>query len=333
MPNNDLIDKHIKIYSDTYLYSKYPMYAKKLTTAIMKDPVIDKGTDQFQDVVFDVKRAKISDSLVKVLQSPNTILLDCVDPLPRVFKVFCARDAKGDRKAKVFIDCTNVITKDKTSSDLIVDESKLISYLINAAVTMIYSRRLSMIQRRSYMITQATKCFSKLFTFIIDYLTRVSIQETNKNKVLYLSAMYFLVNELQIAEETAIPIAKKVSFVSDREATMLNILLDKASHVKGVPDKDTSPFKNIKTFVNALRDVMHFNKSSMSVDIVIERWMMQYGPGTVFALEYFPALSAMMTDTYVGSYLNQQRTIENVCKTDMVEYSKMTLEFIEQIIG
>ena len=90
------------------------------------------------------------------------------------------------------------------------------------------------------------------------------------------------------------------------------------SSVKGMPRKDSDPFENIKVFVNALRDVVHLNPKSISTDLVVERWMKQYGPGTVLGLKYFPNFSAAITDAYTGGYINQQRSIEKVCGADMV---------------
>ena len=49
-------------------------------------------------------------------------------------------------------------------------------------------------------------------------------------------------------------------------------------------------------------------------------WIKLYTPGTMFALEYFPAFSAMLTDAYVGCFLNNQSTIEKVAGNAMVEY-------------
>lgn len=321
-----------KTYSDTYIFSKYPAYNKALTSAIMQDPIIDKGTDAFKDVEYEVKRTRVSDALVRILLSTNTVLLDCDDPLPRAFKVFCARDFRSnDKKIRVFIDCTGVITKSEKSRSLIVEEIKLISHLINAAVTMVYHRAFTTIERRSHLIVKAATCFAKAFTHIIDYLIKISIQETSKTKVLYLSAMYFLEGIMGFDESKSQPIAKKIAEISDREASMLNILMDKSIRTRGVSKEDANPFENIKTFVEALREVMHFKKEIITVDIILERWMALYGVGTVLALEYFPALSAMMTDAYIGGYLNNQRTIETVCKVDMVEYSKECLSLIDGI--
>ena len=323
--------KDVKLYSDTYLFNKYPLYEKRILQAVTQDPMIDKSTDEFQDVVYEVKRARVSDNLVRVLNSKNVILLDCVDPMPRVLKVFYHIDLKSKPPiGKVFIDCTNVITKAANSKEYKTDEIKLISYLLNGAVCMVYHKKADLIFRRQSLIIDSATCFAKCFTFIIDYLAKVSIQESNKVKVMYLSAMYFLEGVLQMDdEEGSRKIAKKIAGISDREANMLDILLDKVCREPGV--KDPNPYENIKVFISALREVMHLDKKVITKDIIVEKWMMQFGPSTVFGLEYFPCFSAMMTDAYVGGYLNQQRTIEKVCGSDMVSYSKGVLNLITVI--
>ena len=75
-------------FSDTYLYRKYPEYDKKLFQFIMNADRIDTTSEEFEDVLYDVKRRKISDSVAKVLQSPNTVI--AIQPgkaLPKALKV------------------------------------------------------------------------------------------------------------------------------------------------------------------------------------------------------------------------------------------------------
>lgn len=329
-------DKSLKSYSDSYLYSKYPYYEKRLLDSIMKDPVIDKTTNEFQDVVYEVKRMKmISEPLIRILNSTNTILLDCDNPLPRTFKVFASRDpkSKDPSQIKIFIDCTNVISRRDKTGDYKVDDVKLLSYLMNGAVCMIYHKNFSIMTRRADLIQCATTCFAKLFTFVIDYLAKVSIQESNKIKVLYLSSMYFLEGILRMDNPSnSSKLAKKIAGISEREANMLDILIDRACNPnKGISGSSIDPYENIKIFVRTLADVMHLNDKVITTDIIVEKWMQQYGPGTVFGLEYFPAFSAMITDAYNGGYLNQQKTIEKVCGADMVEYAKQVINVIGTI--
>jgi hypothetical protein len=39
----------------------------------------------------------------------------------------------------------------------------------------------------------------------------------------------------------------------------------------------------------------------------------------------------MMTDAYIGGYLNSQKTIEKVCGTSMVNYSKDAIDFVSTL--
>lgn len=325
--------KELKSYSDSYLYAKYPKYEKTLMDAIMKDPLIDKTSNEFQDVIYEVKRMRmISEPLVRILTSKNTMLLDCDNPLPRTFKVFASRDpkSKDTSEIKIFIDCTNVIERRDKTGDYKVDDVKLLSYLMNGAICMVYHKNASLILRRSDLIQSATTCFAKLFTFIIDYLAKVSIQESNKIKVLYLSAMYFLEGMLRMDNPNqSSKMAKKIAGISEREANMIDILLDKACNSGKGAKQD--PYENIKVFISTLADVMHLNDKVITLDTIVEKWMQQYGPGTVFGMEYFPAFSAMITDAYNGGYLNQQKTIEKVCGTDMVDYAKQVISLIGTI--
>lgn len=327
--------KELKSYSDSYFYKQYPKYQKLLLDAIMTDPLIDKATEEFKGVILDLKHQRTDEALLRILNSTNTVLLDCDVPLPRTFKVFCAKEMKGrDRgKIKVFIDASACIVKDPKHGDYNVNETALVSYLMNAGVSMIYHKHFDILRRRANMNIGITKCFANCFTHIIDFLAKISIQESKKIQVTYLSAMYFLMGILQLDNENkARDIAMKVADISKNEAILLEDAIEKACRKHSdIKEKDLNPYENIKIFVNSLRDAMHLNPKAVSLDIIVERWMMQFGPGTVFGLEYFPAFSAMITDAYVGGYLNNQKTIEKICGKDMVQYSKDVITMLGSI--
>ena len=327
--------KELKSYSDSYFYKQYPKYQKLLLDAIMTDPLIDKATEEFKGVILYLKHQRTDEALLRILNSTNTVLLDCDVPLPRTFKVFCAKEMKGrDRgKIKVFIDASACIVKDPKHGDYNVNETALVSYLMNAGVSMIYHKNFDILRRRANMNITITKCFANCFTHIIDFLVKISIQESKKIQVTYLSAMYFLMGILQLDNENkARDIAMKVADISKNEAILLEDAIEKACRKHSdIKEKDLNPYENIKIFVNSLRDAMHLNPKAVSLDIIVERWMMQFGPGTVFGLEYFPAFSAMITDAYVGGYLNNQKTIEKICGKDMVQYSKDVITMLGSI--
>ena len=66
--------------------------------------------------------------------------------------------------------------------------------------------------------------------------------------------------------------------------------------------------------------------SDLSVSIVVDTWMKSFGTGTIFAMEYFPAFAMMMSNTFVGGYIDQQLTIEKIAGQDMVPFVKTLLQ-------
>ena len=80
---------------------------------------------------------------------------------------------------------------------------------------------------------------------------------------------------------------------------------------------------NIRTFIEAISKILGLSK--LTLDLVVEKWVWLYGTGTQFALELFPSFSAMMTDAYMGCYLNNQKSIEKICGKELVNYSQALL--------
>ena len=52
--------------------------------------------------------------------------------------------------------------------------------------------------------------------------------------------------------------------------------------------------------------------STFTTESYVAKWMYLFGPGTYFGLELYPDFARILIDTYVGSYQNNQQTIEKV---------------------
>lgn len=307
-----------KTFAGTYLYNKYGEYEKKIFNFIMNGTELDKDIPEFGDIVFEVKKRKITNNLIKVLMSKDVVLMINDVPLDKAFKVFCAKDVKGPDKSriKIFIDCSGVIKKSEESGRYFCDSNKidyLISYLVSAMHTMIYYMDESRLINNAKIMQHGAECFSALFTYIVDYICKISTMPDLRAKTLYLSSLYFVENIMGRDSDTdsAKAVARKISGLSSRETDILDLQLD------------SSTFVNIKFFVQKLSEVLRISK--LSLDLIIEKWMFIYGTGTIFSLELFPAFTSMMTDVYVGAYINNQKTIEKIAGKHMVDYSKLVL--------
>ena len=305
-----------KNYSNTYLYGKYPEYDKALFKFIMDGDIIDKDADDFKGIEYEVKRRQTIPALLKVMKSDVIVLMTSVKPLPRQFKVFCAKDLRGGSKKdlKVYIDCSEIFSKSKEGNWVCREIDQFISHLVSAMVNVIYYKDQKLLMNNASLTMAGAIAFTALLTHIVDYVAKISSTPKNKAYCQYLCAKYYISNILGKDENTAgnANIARQISGLSEREADIVDMQLEEQS------------FDNIKFFTETLSKVLRISK--LTVDVIVERWMYLYGVSSVFALELFPAFSEMMTNCYVGAYLNNQKTIEKIASNAMVEFTKNILK-------
>lgn len=304
-----------KTYSDCYLYNKYPIYNKILFEAMMDKNFIDKGVDSFKDIVYEIKRTRTNDHILSVLTSPKTVLLLPEKPLPKPFVVFVAKDPRSkDKELKLFIDCTNAIKKDNTGNYR-VNDTRLLSYLVSGFYNMKYAVMGIDALKTGQVRELGAICFSNLYTYLIDYLAKISVVDGAKDKCIYLSSRYFLEGICQLDAGRSREVSRSISGITEIKENTYNYVI-----------KDQDSFTDLKKFINVTKDAFKIEK--LSVDLIVEKWMYIFGPGTVFSLEYLPAFITMMTDAYVGSFINNQKTIEKICGKSMVEFGKLMINYI-----
>jgi len=308
-----------KTYASTYLYSKYNQYEKETVDFVMKADRIDQSLPEFDEIVYEVKRRNISPAIVKVLMSPNVILMSRLKPLSKAFKVFCAKDIKNDNSLRVFIDVSGIIKMDEAAGKYRCSRTDIdifISYLVDAMTSFIYysPKGTDRIVNNAKIRSVGAKGFADLFTHIVDYLCKITTIPAAKNKCLFMASLYYLSNILgsDPNSEATKTIARRVSGISERESEIILLQMNPNS------------MQNIKFFVESVADVLHLNK--LTLDTVVEKWMYVYGTGTVFALELLPSFASMLTDAYVGAYINNQKSIEKIAGQSMVEFTKTILQ-------
>lgn len=301
----------MKTYSNTYLYRKYEEYDKKLFDFIMSSDRINPNSPEFEDIIYDIKRQNINDYILKAVKSDNIVL--CVNntgkSLPKAFKVFVAKDVRQDRKRKVFIDLSDCIAL-KNGKYATNNINWIISYLINAVTSYIYNIDERRLVNNSSIIIDGGTAFVKCFSYVIDRIYKISTIQSLRHKVEYCAGLYYQINILgkdMSANFTQIKVAAmKMINISKTDANVVDISLDE------------NAFDDIDTFIKNIARIFNFN--DLKLDSVIAMWMRAFGTGTVFGIEYFPAFAMMMSNTYVGGYIDQQTTIEKVTGDSMVSF-------------
>lgn len=312
-----------KTYSQTYLFKQYGEYEKKIYEFIVNAERINTKSSEFEDILYDIKRRKISDHLAKIITSDNVVLAINTTgrALPKAFKAFVAADVKDNNKVKVFIDATECVVY-KNGVYVCNKLDWLISYTINAMTAFIYVKQENKLLGNASILKDGCEAWTKCFSYIIDRMYKITTVPNIKRRVDYLSAIYYqaaiMCKDFDKSGDSIKANAIRVSNIDSTEARKVDIMIE---------DHD---FDNINTFVEALGRIIQFK--DIKVGNIVSYWMNAFGPGTVFALEYFPAFSAMMTNTYVGAYLDQQMTIEKIAGQSMVKFSKTILQIGASVV-
>ena len=307
-----------KTYSDCFLYNQYSNYQVVLVDTITNADRIDKTEKIFEDVVYEIKRSRTDASIMKVLTSDNSVLVYPNSVMPKAMKVFVAKDILKDKKHKAFIDVSNIITKSPDGYK--VNDTALLSHLVNAKFSMYYTLNNRLVDKPTLNLL-ACRNFASLYTHIVDYLGKISIIDYAKERCLYYTSRYFAESVLMIDTDAARSIAVKISGITDVKEGLYDNSIENYEN-----DNKIYPLDNVKEFSKFIGWI--FKLEDFRFDTLLEKWMYLYGPGTLFALEYYPALAATITDAYCGAYLNNQKTIEKICGKDMIEFAKQVIYHI-----
>lgn len=313
----------MKLVSDSYLYQESG-YNKDLYIFMVGSARIDTLCKEFEDIVYNVRMRQVSPSLVKILLSNKIVL--CIDNnkgMSRAFKVFQAVDPKcAVKEKKIFIDCTGLIEL-KNGVYSCKNIGILISYLVSAMCIGLYYGANSSILSDSILVKTSTAAFVDMCLYTMGFLKVPITIGTSKEDLAFILAEYFLFNVLQNANITAnVAVAKSISGASAYQSLHMqfaDVLVDGKC--------------NIDDFVRALQRI-YFNQtddkmkeSTLNTSSFVEKWAYLFGPSTYLGLEVFTSFSQALTDCYVGSYINQQNTIEKIVGgKNVIKYSNELLK-------
>lgn len=314
----------LKITSDSYLYDRAD-YKRELFNFLMSCNAIDKHSEAFSDIVYQVKTRQANPVILKVLMSDKVQLVTGTKPMPRAFKVMRAVDVKNNTSSKkdkkVFIDCTDIVVMNGGVYKC-KNIGVLMSYLLSAMTYVLYYEIPDKVIRNNTLTEAGTDAFVDLMLYVLGYLKAPVTFGNNKEEMSYVLATYYQRCILCKDDESVWQMAKKISKLDPKKCDYLRIILANFY--------DDKPFVNINEFIAEfakifMPDITEKDPSRLTTDALVQRWMYAYGPGTFLGLEVFPAFAAIITDCYVGAYVNQQNSIEKVVGGNVAEFTHTLL--------
>lgn len=299
-----------KTYASTYLYSKKAennaSAEQSLITYIMKAGRINKESAAMSQVLNMVKERQKTAVLYRVLVHPDTVLCISNDKeLPASFKVFCAKDIHpvyGNNKPRIFIDCTGLITE-KNGYFSCNKIDVLCAYLFDAVGTGIYYKDPNKILNNNTICRLSATCYTRMFTAVLDSLRVINYLE-NKEKINYITSVFFLFNVLGKDMETAQVMASSLLSLNRKDTQAWDIYYQEEN------------FNDINTFITFLAET--FKLKGLDTGVYMNKWITMFGKGSMYGVELYPAFLSTLINAYSGAYINRQNIIENICGRDMV---------------
>lgn len=302
----------MKKFNETYLYKKMPDYEKDIQAFILKSDRVDKTNSTFDDIKYEVKRKNVDSTLVKLIDSDRIVLIIPNKPLPRSFRIITAKDIRNDRKTKVFIDCSGVLINTDNGYSFTNNQAVniFICYLVAARTSFILEAKPTLLTMNSTLTQSGCKSFAAMINYVVDYIGKININVSSRNKSLYLASLYYQINLLgkDLESKSVQDTALKISGISEREANIIDL------------DIQQDSFDDIEKFILLLQETLHVK--GLNIDTFIEKWMFLFGTSTIFGLELFSYFAQTLSDAYIGAYINNQKTIEKVTKQNMVDFTK-----------
>lgn len=315
----------MKKYSDSYLY-RVADYSKNIYNYLMEAEKIDKQSDDFADIIYEIKMRQVSPVILKVLLSNRVVLLLHKKGVSRAFKVFYTRDIRSNKKddtKKVYIDCSGIIKRNDNGKFICKNVKALISYIITGMAYVLYDKIPGTIYSDSVLMKSSTEAFVDMMLYILGYLKVPVTYSDNKERMSYTLSEYFLYCVAQKnSEESNMALAQKISGIKERRTCdylhtlFADILVDGTADIKTFMDK----------FVEVFIPDSNNSRARLDVDSLVQRWMYAFGDSTFLGLELFVPFTQILTDCYIGGYINQQNTIDKIVGKNVVMFTNELLK-------
>ena len=305
-----------KNFADCSLYAKTNAEGftaeKQLIDFLINGQRINYGDSAFKNIRDNLKSRVNAAVLYRLLQNGGIHFVIAKRELPAAFKIFYAKDPKSASKHKaIFVDVTGLIYE-QGGVFYCKDIDKFSTYLLGVLANYLYYLDNNKLLRNGALQRSSVSAFCKMFGGLLDYL-RITGYMENKQKILYITGVYFGVNVMGLDMATA----QKVSMVANK----MSMQEAKAADYYYVAEDE---FIDIDAFCNAI--INTFKLKGLTTGVVLDRWYFLYGKGTHFALELYPAFLQAIMYAYSGTYLNNWKRIESVTGRDMTDIATTVLK-------
>lgn len=308
---------------DSYIFQKFNEN-RELTTKMISyikgaTPI---GEEFLQEQLLQIKKSRISPLVDKVLEAYSNgsveILYNKNIKVPISTPYIIRRDPSftgniQNVKATIFI--ANYATITKQTGALNIPMKNLYVLMESAYIAMYIHTHPTILQRNYGLMKIMCSIYTSMFTRILSRDYAITLDQTLNDSTSFIISKFFLENVWELKNPDVV-----------FNTAQINIMNPNTSELRLVSDAyDEADVKDVSDMLGQIRNLSP-RLADLSVQMVIQRYMMTFNGGAVIAIDYLPYLFYVIINTVLGGFLLSQTTL-----SDIVRNNKLIKQFYPEL--
>lgn len=235
----------------------------------------------------------VNDDLVVPMLYPKGITAN--NKVPTSIPFILLKTGTGTVKAVAVIDNWATISDDNKS--VVIDPNKLYTFIEGAYIARGLELQFNNIRHAAILHTEAASIYAQMFTRVLNRDFALNVDKDAYNKVLFLSAKFFLLNLLQLKNNDSV-----FNYASKAAGVTSAIALKRLDDA--FPD---GCYKDISTFIMAIKNKAYMINSGLAkldVRTYMERYIRMYKNASLFSLEHLSYFLFNIFACLNGAHIN-----------------------------
>lgn len=307
---------NLRSINNTYLFKLYDktldlngLIMKLMTdrnTKILDNEELGEYTSMYEKrYTFPLKSTTMefyNNKYIKLIYNPTNIRL------PNTIPCFLINNGK---RVDCIVNTSNFLSVNRNNNYNI--DAKILYSLMNAGTILsLCYQKFRLIKNKTSILKTGSYIYSTLFTKVINKNFSLAVTPGKTDLITCLSSLFFLINLLGRDEENLEKINIRYALDNCKRSSDI--------YVSSILDKfEIEDFKDLDTFIKAIGENVP-GLESISTRSFTEQYVTSYGPNMLMSLEFLPTFVANCAYIMIGSYLNNQHTIENLVGSEIIKF-------------
>lgn len=314
--NKEFIKNNFNSYSD--YFKLYSMENKnKIIKGIESATTVDLESEDFKLIIMKINnKYVVPEYLYKFIKSKNVRVIVGNTKVAKGLNVLTIND-------EVIINVSDILYINKNTGKLDCrDINKLLHYFYLGIISYSLNKFPKAFLRKNDFVTCGTKIFTEMYSYVFEYLYKLSSNIHSYDKLKYIVAVFHCMNHLSMNYNEASKIATKISGLRDKEINSIEFRMN----------TDLDFTQGFFKFHERVKDIIDLRKD-VSLPVFTDKWIFLYGEGTQFALDMELPFIDIITSINDNLFVVAKNNVERMCAKEVSRYATSIKMVLNELYG